>query len=275
MKATISILTGVALAALGWHAGAAPIAAADIVADWTQTGDPRDGYAGSWNLSGAAVRSPDRGAIISDFTTSGDFIFSGSFQTSHGDDDIIGFTWGWQDSSNHYRLGWDAFDYNNEWYDSLGTNGIDNHPTSTGVRGIRVLEEVSGVNTYHSQQGASPTGWSRNTTYDFVVSLTGSLFQVMLSQAGSFILNTGFTDSSFPTGRIGLYTNSQADVFFSNIDYTKPGSSTSASVPAPATLALLGLGLVALGYRKGNRFRTECDQGKSESGNALLYGKPV
>ncbi len=229
---------------------AAPINSGDLLANWIQTDNPRDGYTGTWSQAGSEVKSPDFGAIVSDFSTTGDFVFSGSFRTEAQDDDIIGFIWGWQNADNNYRFGWDAFDFNNGHVDWLGTNGIDNHPTASGVRGMRVLEEALGINTFHSQQGTSPTAWSRNTLYDFSVSMVGNDFTVLITEGASTLLDVTFNDDSFPTGRIGLYTSSQPNVYFSNIDFTDNSTQEGGSIPAPTTLALLGIGLAGLGYRR-------------------------
>jgi hypothetical protein len=50
-----------------------------------------------------------------------------------------------------------------------------------------------------------------------------------------------WTDTTFTSGRLALYSSSQSDVLFSSIDFTP--------IPEPSTALLMGLGLAALGVR--------------------------
>ncbi len=149
----------IAILVIGSFTYAQSISPSEVVNDWIDTGEPRGGgNTGAWNVSGSEAQAPDHGMRLSDFTLDGGS-FSGSFRTTGGDDDQIGFVFGFQDQSNHYRFAWDAFDSNNGHNDALGTNGVANSaglsggPSGSigaggGVHGIRLLKEVGGVNTY-------------------------------------------------------------------------------------------------------------------------------
>lgn len=198
------------------------ITASDVINNWTTMGDPRDGTSGTWVLSGSEVSSPDSGSKISNFTMA-DGTFSGSFRTTGADDDIIGFIFGFQDLSNHYRFGWDAADYNSGYADVGGTNGM------------RVLKEVAGSNTFLVQNS---TKWQRNVLYNFSVTRTGSDISVFVGiNGGATLLNYVGTDTQFMVGKVGIYTASQSPVYFSNLQVT--------STPEASSVVMLVLGVLS------------------------------
>ncbi|NUM36008.1 MAG: hypothetical protein HUU50_15810 [Candidatus Brocadiae bacterium] len=202
--------------------------ASEINTNWTSLGNPRDGSTGTWSVSGSENVSPDSGAKISNIVM-GDGIFSGTFRTTGSDDDMIGFIFGYQDMDNHYRFGWDSYDYNGGYADLGGTNGM------------RVIKEVAGTNYFLAQNS---TRWQRNVYYNFSVTRSSSNFNVKIvrqSDAAVLMDYTG-TDSQFSIGNVGIYTASQSPVYFSNI---------SMNVPEPATfLMMFGTFLSILFYKR-------------------------
>lgn len=214
-------------------------------------GDPKIGMiTGSWTLSGAEVKSPDHGSIISDFTlnASPGFTFSGRFRTTGSDDDILGFIIGYQDLGNHTRFAWDAFDVNSGWGDDTGTNGVPNWSGDyTDVHGVRVLQEISATNTFLFQD-PGPNGarkWLRNTNYDFEVTVSGSSLSVVVDRVGvGNILNYSGTAGADLSGNVGLFAASQSPVYFSNLEYAV------VPVPGAAVLGMIGISMVGAYTRK-------------------------
>ena len=237
----IALFTGLA----GAQLQAAPISQTDILTNWTQDTGLRSngGPTSAWFGSGPQAVAPDTGSIVSDFVLSGDFTFSGTMLNGGGDDDIMGFAWMVQDNGNHHRFAWDAFDVNNGYGDSAGTNGVPNGPLPTDptVHGIRVLKEVGDVPTYFSQELPSATPYTRGLFYDFSVTRVGVNFTVLVTQGPTTILNKSYADATFSSGRVALYADSQSNVGFSNIDVTIH------EVPEPAMAAIFALAVAGLG----------------------------
>ena len=202
------------------------ITASDVQNNWANVGNPRDGNSGTWSISGSSIVSPDSGARISDFSM-GDGTFSGTFRTSGNDDDIIGFIFGYQDMNNHYRIGWDSYDYNGGYADIGGSHGL------------RIIKEVGGTNNFIYTNSIR---WQRNVNYDFSITRSGANYQVIINKGATNILNYTTNDSQFAIGKVGIYTASQSPVYFSNLQ---------AVIPEAGSLSLfLIAGIVGYTIRK-------------------------
>jgi hypothetical protein len=162
------------------------------------------------------------GTLVSNFDEMGDFTFSGTMTAtldSFNDNDIMGVVFGWQDSDNHYRLGWEGGGFNDE---------------GTGASGMWLVEEVAGVDTVLFQVEVL---WNDLIDYTFFVGREGNEISFNLGgESGTF------TNTSFMNGAIGFYTESQTANFTGLASVPVPPSEVS----APTSLAILGLGLLGL-----------------------------
>ncbi|MGQ8364543.1 PEP-CTERM sorting domain-containing protein [Glaciecola sp. 1036] len=174
----------------------------------------------------AVQNNNSNASIISDFSFTGDFNFTGSMTPTivgFNDDDILGLVFGWQDYQNHYRLGWEQGGYND----------------ISSASGMFLVREVAGVSTILFQQEIF---WQDNVDYNFVVGRSGNNISFLLNG-----ISQSFTDTSFMSGKVGFYTESQTARFGG---LASAPQAPSNSVPAPAPLALLGLGVLGLAYRR-------------------------
>lgn len=204
-------------------------------------------------------QSNSSGTLVSDFVLNGDFQFTGVFSPTYAtngscaaentcdDDDILGLVFGWQDASNHYRLGWSQGDGTNK----SGVKDI------TGRTGLFLIKEEDGrSNTIANWKDVF---WQENVLYKFSISRAANTIAFMIEglvqnirgiQGATIptaspvkselqVIDFEVEGTSFTTGRVGVYTESQS-ANFSLL------SVTTAQVSGPVTLGLFALGGIAL-----------------------------
>jgi len=275
LKLSVSIVLLAAILAPGAMAGPTSFAPADLLADWTEAPGPidhrqsdvADGPQNLWrDLGGGQLGSQAEGALLSDFETGGDFIFSGSFIRG-GEEDSVHILFGWQGITDHFRLSTMG---NNLHFadpsDPLGTNGIANAETSSywqgqlalpeadrrepgegfdRVYGTRFVQETANVPTFYFQQ-QDPTGTARNLVHDFTITLDGDQLRVLLvannnNNTQTTLVDTTITVANFAHGPVGIATESNQKARFFDISFED-----LSEVPAPAALPLLAAGIALL-----------------------------
>jgi PEP-CTERM motif len=202
------------------------------------------------------------GAIVSDFTSVGDFNFTGSLFMPN-DSDVAGLLWGFQDPNNHYRLSWDSSgrvkrvgltDGPYERPDLLaGPN-----PDRPGSKGLSIVKEVNGVSTFLATNIL--LRWQKSVSYSYRVRRTGSNLFVSLLQGQQTLFSTTITDTTFMSGKVGFNT-AGVEVFYGNTRFTGTlGTSqlqaarTATSVPEPTTLLGVGLAMgLGAAFKKKSR----------------------
>lgn len=232
MKALLTLATMAAMAI-----GATQAAATTVnTNNWTATTAPANDATISshaWVTGGnqASISNNAHTTLVSDFSTSGDFTYSGNMRAT-SDNDIQGVVFGWQNKDNHYRLGWEGGGYGDQ---------------GTSIqRGLWLIRESGGVDTVLFN--ISSLLWSAGTNYDFSITRTGGNLSFSMMLGGATLAAATVTDTTFMTGKVGVYVESNYSQF-SNLNVTEPAG----VVPLPASLPFLMAGLGGLGLMARRR----------------------
>jgi hypothetical protein len=195
--------------------------------NWTQQGNQASG---NWQVSAQCdsvlqTVNGDPTFFVSDFDLS-EASFEGQFRTSDGgDDDMMGFVFGWQNINNFYVFDWKAATQFVSQY-SGGQYG-----DGTAYRAARIMRVNGGVQpgwslaslwtgqgdfvtTLAESQGV---GWQVNVDYRYRLTFNPGLLRVeiFVVSTNTKIYDLQVADNTFTTGKIGFYNYSQALVNYS------------------------------------------------------------
>lgn len=251
--------------------GAVVLASGAVAAPVDLNGWSEEGPGGGvWTVNSGgtsvvqSVNSPTPTFFISDAP----FInntFSGSLTVGTGDDDFIGFVFGYTapfssnaDASTDFE--YLLFDWK-QGNQSSATAGFHlskvtgdfsdnsiNH-SDTGASNpfwshINTTDSNSSFTVLDSDTGVG-RGWADNTTYDFELTYQQNNVSIAIN-GGAFVNETIFdVAGTYTAGSFGFYNFSQADVTYNGFTETV---APPVDAPEPGSLALLALGLAGLGF---------------------------
>lgn len=253
------------LGATGVFAFAATCAAAAPInlTTWTPlTLDYTGGQpAGSWvleagNTAVQQVINADPSFYLNNVNQT-QFSIDGSWQVleTGGDDDYMGFVFGYQNSSNFY-----LFDWKQGTQDYVGRTAAEGMTIKkfTGATGNGLVDlsleefwenqasfgDMTVLATNHSTTG----GWVDNRLYDFHLdfNLNPGEIHVVIKDGATVLWDRTVVDNTFTGGQFGFFNNSQQNVRYAGFVQTG-GVPTVPAIPEPETYALMLAGLAAVG----------------------------
>jgi len=153
---------------------------------------------------------------------------TGSFAVNTiDDDDWTGFMWGIQDTSHFYVFTW------KQAGQLAGTCGGMQVPAGMQVKVVNVADEMMNpmacvdihapTDTPNSKllvavDDFTTTGWADNTKYNFALTHknTGEMtIKVTRANNNMLVAEKTFMDTTYPSGKFGMYTKSQVNACFS------------------------------------------------------------
>ncbi len=220
-------LTVLTVAALAMALPASSALAEDIdLSSWSPlTLDlPGGQAAGDWVLSDAnttvtQTQNADPSFYLNNQDDS-DYTMNGTWQvTTSGDDDLMGFAFGYQDAGNCYIMDWKqnaqsagSYGFRDEGFVIRKMHG---DPAAMEIADYWAHEEDQERYTILATNLGPGTGWDENTEYQFTLDFSPGEFTVTVREGETVLWNVTVSDGEYLSGQFAFYNYSQEDVQYS------------------------------------------------------------
>jgi len=187
----------------------------------------------------------------------GAYTIDGTWQVlqNGGDNDYMGFAFGYQNSSNFYLFDWKQGTQG--YVGRTATEGMTikkfTGATGDGLADLSLEEfwenQVNfGDMTVLATNHSSTVGWADNKLYSFHLdfNLTPGEFRIVVKDGATTLWDQTVADATFTSGQFAFFNNSQQDVRYAGFEQT-------VVVPEPSAYALMAAGLSIVGWTARRR----------------------
>ncbi len=176
------------------------------VSDWQILRDA-GGHAGvqDWSIlddgmTAKAIGNGDPSILLSDIELS-DAAMEVSIKITGGDNDAVGFVWGFQDARHYYRLRWLQDDV------GLGLQVTKINSSNPRYGGT----DETDIDLFQNKT----LTWEHHTEYRFLIDVKPGHTAIFLLEGDAILESIQIKDDSYLTGKFGFYVQSQGGVFYS------------------------------------------------------------
>ncbi len=187
---------------------------------------------GSWTVTTSTAKqtvNADASALLSDIDVAGKKIVgTWSVDEGAGDDDFIGFVFGYQNIGNFYLLDWKR--QREPIVHGVAEKGISVKRITTGGAAIPPSTPVLWSTKFSDQSkskllatNTSDTnvkGWEFGKEYTFILDFIPGSFNIIIKDGESIVANFAVKDDAFSNGKFGFYNYSQARVNYKGFTHT-------------------------------------------------------
>ena len=213
----------------------------------------------SWGLSNGntvATQSvnADASILLSDFNIASTSIEGSWRVNTSGDDDFMGFVFGYQGRGQFYLFDWKQTDQTHRGFADAGMSvKAVNIPGGADATDFDFWQTDGRPDVTLLEHNTIP--WADFTDYDFKLTFFPGVFQIEVRQGNTLLESWTINDNTFTDGQFGFYNYSQNNVVyqgFTQEDDPEPigGNNTGIPEPITATLGLMGLGVLGMATRR-------------------------
>lgn len=217
--------------------------------------------AGNWslqpgNLSVIQTINADPSFFLNNLNQTA-FSIDGSWRVNErgGDDDYMGFVFGYQNSANFYLFDWKQGSQN-----YVGTTAAEGMTVKkfTGATGDGLVDlsldelwenevDYGDMKVLATNHG-STVGWVDQTLYDFHLdfNVVPGQFTIVVKQGATELWNTTVVDNTFSDGQFGFYNYSQQEVEYAGFQQT--GGVVVTTPDGGSSFAMLAASLAGLAF---------------------------
>ena len=173
----------------------------------------------STNTVATQVNQADASILLSDFKLTDDHI-EGTWQVNaYDDDDLIGFVFGYQETSHYYLFDWKQTDQG-EVGSSSGIGLAQKGMTVKVVNASSALKDRDLWNTAGTTNRVTPLfhnaiPWADVTAYQFSLDFHPGHFTITVSKGTTVLATIPIDDATYTGGKFGFYNYSQDNVVYS------------------------------------------------------------
>ena len=249
MLRTNCCLTATWLVICGHLANAAPVpidlSTWNVVQYAFPTQDDANWVLSNGNTVATQIINADASIFLSDFNIASKSI-EGSWRVdTAGDDDFMGFVFGYQGRDQYYLFDWKQTNQNHVGFAERGMSlKVVNVPGNADPTASDLWPTAGSANVTVLRHNTVP--WANFTDYNFQLDFFPGQFTIEVRQDDNVLESWVVNDSTYTDGGFGFYNYSQGDVVYQSF--------TQEDIPEPTTAIIILVCCGALGLNTRTRY---------------------